>query len=64
MRWVNEFAACGPPGHHAERPSYGFCFSTMPLPPPHALEVHGWSAWRWLIFDVHHGNGTEDIFFE
>jgi acetoin utilization deacetylase AcuC-like enzyme len=53
-----------PPGHHAEAVrSMGFClFNNVAIAAQHALEAHG--AERVLIFDwdVHHGNGTNDIF--
>ncbi len=61
-----EAAFCNvrPPGHHAERArAMGFCFfNNVAVAAAHALEHHG--LWRIAIvdFDVHHGNGTEDIF--
>jgi acetoin utilization deacetylase AcuC-like enzyme len=55
-----------PPGHHATPTrSMGFClFNNVALAARHALAAHGLS--RVLIFDwdVHHGNGTQDIFYE
>lgn len=55
-----------PPGHHAEATrSMGFClFNNVAIAAQHALDAHG--VERVLIFDwdVHHGNGTNDIFHE
>jgi len=55
-----------PPGHHAEATrSMGFClFNNVAIAAQHALDAHGLE--RVLIFDwdVHHGNGTNDIFHE
>ena len=59
-------AFCGvrPPGHHAERnQSMGFClFGNIAVGAAHALEAHGLERVAIVDFDVHHGNGTEDIF--
>ena len=59
----NAFVACRPPGHHAETArAMGFClFGTVAIAAKHALEVHGLSRVAILDFDVHHGNGTEDL---
>jgi len=58
------FSALRPPGHHAEAArAMGFCFfNNVAVAARHALDEHG--AERVLIFDwdVHHGNGTNDIF--
>lgn len=58
------FCAVRPPGHHAERSkAMGFCFfNNVAVAARHALEVHGLSRVAIIDFDVHHGNGTEDIF--
>src|SRR5690242_5267783 len=58
------FCAVRPPGHHAERArAMGFCFfNNVAVAAAHALEVHGLSRVAIADFDVHHGNGTEDIF--
>lgn len=60
----NAFCAVRPPGHHAERDqSMGFClFNNVAVGAAHALEAHGIERIAILDFDVHHGNGTEDIF--
>jgi acetoin utilization deacetylase AcuC-like enzyme len=58
------FCAVRPPGHHAERGrAMGFClFNNVAVGAAHALEAHGYARVAILDFDVHHGNGTEDIF--
>ncbi len=61
------FAFCGlrPPGHHAERDrAMGFClFNNVAVAAAQALDVHGLSRVMILDWDVHHGNGTEAIFY-
>jgi acetoin utilization deacetylase AcuC-like enzyme len=58
------FCAVRPPGHHAERNrAMGFCiFNSVAIGAAHALAAHGLSRVAIVDFDVHHGNGTEDIF--
>jgi acetoin utilization deacetylase AcuC-like enzyme len=59
------FCALRPPGHHAE-PSraMGFClFNNVAVAAQHALDVHGIERVLVLDWDVHHGNGTNDIFY-
>jgi len=58
------FCAVRPPGHHAERRrAMGFClFNSVAIGAAHALAAHGLSRVAIVDFDVHHGNGTEDIF--
>src|SRR5258708_2572620 len=58
------FCAVRPPGHHATRTrAMGFClFNNVAVGAMHALERHGLSRVAIIDFDVHHGNGTEDIF--
>jgi len=60
----NAFCAVRPPGHHAERASsMGFCFfNNVAVAAAHALEKHKLDRVAIVDFDVHHGNGTEDIF--
>ena len=57
------FCAVRPPGHHAERHrAMGFClFNNVAVGARHALDVHGLERVAIVDFDVHHGNGTEDI---
>jgi len=58
------FCAVRPPGHHAERhAAMGFCFfNNVAVGAAHAMAVHGLTRIAIVDFDVHHGNGTEDIF--
>ncbi len=58
------FCAVRPPGHHAERSrAMGFClFNNVAVGAAHALAEHGVERVAIVDFDVHHGNGTEDIF--
>jgi acetoin utilization deacetylase AcuC-like enzyme len=58
------FCAVRPPGHHACRArSMGFCiFNNVAVAARHAIEAHGLERVAIIDFDVHHGNGTEDIF--
>ena len=62
----NAFCSVRPPGHHAERgQAMGFCiFNNVAVGAAHALEQHGLQRVAILDFDVHHGNGTEDIFHD
>lgn len=58
------FCSVRPPGHHAERNrAMGFCFfNNIAIAAAHALAQHGLQRVAIVDFDVHHGNGTEDIF--
>jgi acetoin utilization deacetylase AcuC-like enzyme len=60
----NAFCAVRPPGHHAERRrAMGFClFNNVAVGAARALSAHGLERVAIVDFDVHHGNGTEDIF--
>jgi len=58
------FCAVRPPGHHAmRRRAMGFCFfNNIAVAALHALGAHGLARVAVVDFDVHHGNGTQDIF--
>jgi acetoin utilization deacetylase AcuC-like enzyme len=61
---ANAFCNVRPPGHHAGRNrAMGFClFNNVAVAAAHALERYGMGRVAIVDFDVHHGNGTEDIF--
>jgi acetoin utilization deacetylase AcuC-like enzyme len=62
----NAFCAVRPPGHHAETATaMGFClFGNVVIGARHALEAHGLSRVAIVDFDVHHGNGTQDLVWD
>jgi acetoin utilization deacetylase AcuC-like enzyme len=61
----NAFCALRPPGHHAEtRRAMGFClFNQAAIAAQYARRCHGAERVAVIDFDVHHGNGTQDIFW-
>ncbi|MEA1831692.1 histone deacetylase family protein [Methylobacterium durans] len=62
----NAFSAMRPPGHHAEKTrAMGFCvFNNAAIAARHARTVHGVERVAIVDWDVHHGNGTQDIFWD
>ncbi len=62
---ANAFVASRPPGHHAEKAkAMGFCFfNNAAIAARHAQRVHGCERVAIIDWDVHHGNGTQDIFW-
>ncbi|WET35705.1 histone deacetylase family protein [Agrobacterium fabrum] len=61
----NVFVAARPPGHHAETAkAMGFClFNNVAIATRHAQKAHGAERIAIIDWDVHHGNGTQDIFW-
>ncbi|MEP3280191.1 MAG: histone deacetylase family protein [Stappiaceae bacterium] len=61
----NAFCAIRPPGHHAETSTaMGFClFNNVAVAARHAQHVYGVGSVAIVDFDVHHGNGTQEIFW-
>ncbi|GAA3062327.1 histone deacetylase family protein [Rhizobium viscosum] len=62
----NVFVAARPPGHHAEKmTAMGFCFfNNAAIAARHAQKAHGAERVAIVDWDVHHGNGTQDIFWD
>jgi len=63
---ANAFCAVRPPGHHAESSrAMGFCLvNNVAVGAYHARAAHGHKRVAVIDFDVHHGNGTQDIFWD
>ena len=62
----NAFCAVRPPGHHAERnKAMGFCiYNNVAVGTHYLLEKYKFNKVAIIDFDVHHGNGTQDIFYD
>jgi acetoin utilization deacetylase AcuC-like enzyme len=62
----NAFCAVRPPGHHAERnKAMGFCiYNNIAVGAQYLLEKYKFNKVAIIDFDVHHGNGTQDIFYD
>ncbi len=62
----NAFCAVRPPGHHAEKEkAMGFCiYNNVAVGANYLIEKYRYNKVAIIDFDVHHGNGTQDIFYE
>ena len=62
----NAFCAVRPPGHHAEKEkAMGFCiFNNVAVGANYLIEKYKYKKIAIIDFDVHHGNGTQDIFYD
>ncbi|WP_316013581.1 histone deacetylase family protein [Roseobacter sp. HKCCA0434] len=62
----NAFVATRPPGHHAEKTqTMGFClYGNVAAAAKHVMEAHGLTRVAIVDFDVHHGNGTQDLLWD
>ena len=62
----NAFALIRPPGHHAERNrAMGFCiFNNIAVGAKYTIKAHGLERILIIDWDVHHGNGTQNTFYE
>ena len=65
-KFSNAFCAVRPPGHHAERKkAMGFCtLNNCSVGANYLISKYNYDKVAIIDFDVHHGNGTQDIFFE
>ena len=62
----NAFCAVRPPGHHAEKEkAMGFCiYNNVAVGAKYLISKYKYNKIAIIDFDVHHGNGTQDIFYE
>ena len=65
-KYKNAFCCVRPPGHHAEKEkAMGFCiYNNVAVGANYLIKKYGYKKIAIIDFDVHHGNGTQDIFFE
>ncbi|WP_435090380.1 histone deacetylase family protein [Candidatus Pelagibacter bacterium nBUS_30] len=65
-KFKNAFCAVRPPGHHAEKDkAMGFCiYNNVAVGANYLIEKYKYSKVAIIDFDVHHGNGTQDIFYD
>ena len=65
-KFDNAFCAVRPPGHHAEKDkAMGFCiYNNVAVGAKYLINNYNYSKIAIIDFDVHHGNGTQDIFYE
>ena len=64
--YKNAFCAVRPPGHHAEKDkAMGFCiYNNVAVGANYLIEKYKYNKVAIIDFDVHHGNGTQDIFYD
>ncbi len=62
----NAFLLCRPPGHHAEKDrAFGFCFiNNIAVAAQHLVSTHGIKRVLIIDYDAHHGNGTQNAFYD
>tara|TARA_Y100000590_G_scaffold190922_1_gene217285 strand:- start:1335 stop:2255 length:921 start_codon:yes stop_codon:yes gene_type:complete len=65
-KFKNAFCAVRPPGHHAEKEkAMGFCiYNNIAVGAQYLIKNYKYNRIAIIDFDVHHGNGTQDIFYE
>ena len=65
-KYKNAFCCVRPPGHHAEKEkAMGFCiYNNVAIGANYLIKKYGYKKIAIIDFDVHHGNGTQDIFFD
>ncbi|MDC3174067.1 histone deacetylase family protein [Candidatus Pelagibacter sp.] len=66
QEFKNAFCAVRPPGHHAEKDkAMGFCiYNNVAVGANYLIQKYNYSKVAIIDFDVHHGNGTQDIFYD